>query len=194
MDDGAPRRPRAQALREHLPAIYADSRQHAEVFAALGYEFDQMRFALDQILLSAMPGHPLFPAWAADQWERDLGLSVQTNWPLADRVARILAHLRGFGTATRWRVAAVANSFQNGQVVVLEDYASYTVTFRFASVRGEPPFFDAVQAAVGAIVPAHLLVVWEFTYTTYGMLTAEHYSFASLGALVLTYEEISVFL
>jgi hypothetical protein len=200
------RRPRAIALRSNLPDIYPHRGNprtdgHDQIFQSFGYEADQIRLALDGCLAAAMPAHPRFPFWACARWESDLGLSIEEGWPLAERVSRILARLRGFGTATRRRVAAVANSFENGQVLIDEDYESYVVTFRFISIRGEPPFLAAVQAAVEEIVPAHLLVKWEFTYTTYGMLTeaidpltSQHYTFAGLSAIGMTYLEISVFL
>jgi Bacteriophage Mu-like, Gp48 len=208
----ATRRPRALALRSNLPDIFPDDdggvpprpSGHAETFASVGYEADELRLALDGILAAAVPGigkAPLvggrvgptrFPAWAASRWERDLGLPVDETRPLEDRVAAILARLRGFGTATRRRIQSVANGFENGQVAVIEDYASYTVTFRFVSLLGQPPYLDAVQAGVEALVPAHLLTVWEFVYTTYGMLTDYVMHFADFGG-GLTYGDLPTY-
>jgi hypothetical protein len=184
----------AEALRRDLPPIYGDSSHHHQFFQAVGDELDALRLALAEAMAAAKPLDPRFPSWAIPQWEQDLGLPVAPAASDAERVNRIRARLRGFGTATRAKVVRVANSFENGQVIVLEDYARYRVTLKFASLRGVPPYLEQVIAAVEEILPAHLELAYELVYTTFRMVTEEADTFAGLSARGLTFADLSTYL
>ena len=108
--------------------------------------------------------------WGLALWESFFGIVTDLSKDIDYRRTVINAKRRGIGTVTVNMIKSVANSFNNGDVDVIEDSPNYQFTIKFTSVKGIPPNLIDLKAAIEQIKPAHLAVVYAFTYNTNDML------------------------
>jgi len=102
--------------------------------------------------------------YSLERWERELGITVNNNYDTNYRRSIILSKIRGQGTVTIKLIKNVAESFENGDVNVIENNTEYSFTIKFVGTKGIPPNIDDLKKAIEDIKPAHLAVLFEFTY------------------------------
>ena len=107
--------------------------------------------------------------WGLAMWETAYGIPVEAAKDAEYRRSRIISKLRGQGTPTAELIRAVAASFANGEVEVVEHNDQYYFAVRFVSVLGVPPNIDDLKAAVNEIKPAHLNCIYEYVYRQWGL-------------------------
>lgn len=98
------------------------------------------------------------------RWEKILNLDCDNNVNANFRRSRIYSRLRGQGTFTVAFLQNVAESFENGEVDVIEDNANYAFTVKFVGVKGIPSNLDDLKAVIEELKPAHLAVNYIFAY------------------------------
>lgn len=188
-------RGRSLALAESLPDTYVSSRTVGELISALGRDFDMVRGAVWSVLEQFFPQTVGF-AIPSYEWEN--GLPIAPAFDLQTRRSRVLARTRGFDTSTKVQVQRIANSFQNGRVLVIEDPERYTLILRFVDVRGEPPELGELVKAVKEILPWHLYLKIERTYTIWDMIDdlngGAGETWDQFDARTLTADELETFL
>lgn len=145
----------------YLPPLYETSRIMKSTQDAMGVEIDMLWQALNEILDQRFARTA---TWGLDDWEEELGLTPAPDQPISERRDRIVSRIRGYGTVTVQLVKEVAESYERGRVDVIPDPAAYTVTIKFIDTRGVPPNLQDLQAAVRAVLPAHLALRCEYTY------------------------------
>lgn len=99
--------------------------------------------------------------------EEQLGLDVATNYDIAYRRTRIYSRLKGQGTFTVAFLQNIAESFENGEVDIIENNANYAFSVKFVGTKGIPPNLDDLKAVIEELKPAHLGVIYEFTWLTW---------------------------
>lgn len=102
--------------------------------------------------------------YSLERWEKELGLVVDNSYNTDFRRSRILSKLRGQGTVTISLIKNVSESYSNGEVDVIENNPDYSFTIKFVGLKGIPPNLDDLKKAIDDIKPAHLNVIYEFTY------------------------------
>ena len=153
-----------QSLLDSVPYYYRDNREALAILTA------DARFLTGLIEDARESTYEFTPATASDmlsKWEEFVGLSVDPGKPLDQRRSAVIARFRGTGTVTKAMIKAVGESFENGTIDVTEDNANYTINIEFVDARGVPPNLSDLHYALREIVPAHLEITYEFTYTTY---------------------------
>ena len=108
--------------------------------------------------------------WGLELWETAYGIPVDPSKDLEFRRTRVISKLRGQGTPTAALIQAVAASFANGQVEVVEHNDQYYFVIKFVSVLGVPPNIDDLTAAINDIKPAHLAFAYEYVFRQWGRL------------------------
>lgn len=181
---------RGQEMMTYLPRYYETSRVMRGIMQVGGAELDNLRQALDEILAQTFVQTA---TWGLDKWEEELGLPVTPDQPIEERRDKIISRLRGYGTATISVIKSVAEAYDKGRVDVIEDHAAYTVIIRFVDTRGVPPNLADLQAAVRAVLPAHLDVVYQFNYLIWNELDAKGWTWDYLDSLNLTWDELEVY-
>lgn len=153
-----------ETLLSYMPEYYRTSQVIDNLNNAYALELDDFDKKLDSIMNQ-------FFLDTADmslgRWEKELGLEVNENYDIEFRKSRIRSKLRGQGTITVGLIKSVSESFSNGEVDVTENNPVYSFSVKFVGTRGIPPNLDDLKAAIENIKPAHLVVVYEFTYTTW---------------------------
>ncbi len=178
-----------QAMLDYLPPYYAASRVMQAILQSQGNELDQLYQALNEVLDQAFVSTA---TWGLDRWESELGLVTVPSATDAERRQRILSRLRGTGTATMAVVHEVAQSYDNGQVAVIEQYADYAVRVRFIDTHGVPPNIDDMKLALRAVVPAHLDITYEYTYMIWLQLDTKNLTWDQFDVQALTWDGLEV--
>lgn len=101
------------------------------------------------------------------RYEKIYGLDVDISKSNEFRRERIRAKIRGVGTVTKEMLKAVARSYSNGEVEVIEDPANYKFIIKFIGTRGLPPNMADLTVTIEEIKPAHLAYEFEFIYRTH---------------------------
>lgn len=181
---------RGKEMLSYLPPYYETSRVMRSILQAEGAEFDKLREALDETLNQFFVNTA---TWGLDQWEEELGLPITPDQLDAERRDKIISRLRGHGTATIYIVKNVAESYDKGAIDIVEDHAAYTITVHFVDTTGVPPNLDDLKAAVRAVVPAHLDILYEFNYFLWQELDSKNWTWDQLDALALTWDALEVY-
>lgn len=176
-------------LLTYLPPYYETSRIMRSILQVEGAEFDKLRQALDETLNQFFVRTA---TWGLDRWEEEVGLPVTPDQPEAERRDKIISRLRGYGTATISVVKQVAEAYDKGAIDIVEDHAAYTVTVHFVDTTGVPPNLDDLKAAVRAVVPAHLEILYEFNYFLWQEWDAKNETWDAFDLLALTFDQLEV--
>lgn len=150
----------------YCPEYYQSSRVFKAYLQSTGLELDDYEAGIDQLLQAMFVNTA--PAWALDLWEQELGLISYSGKPIAQRRSRIISKIRGIGTVTVPMIKSVAESYVYGTVSVTDHPESYSFTIKFIDPLGIPANIADLQEAIEEIKPAHLGVVYEYTYTVWG--------------------------
>lgn len=105
--------------------------------------------------------------WGLDYWENFLGIATDHSKDIDYRRTVIKSKIRGSGTVTVSLVENVANSFNNGQVKVIEHPEISTIEIQFVSSYGIPPNLSDLQNALNSIMPAHLAIIYTYLYAVW---------------------------
>lgn len=145
--------------RTRVPAYHYDSPQSAAIMEALEAAGDKLINAVEDHLQQL---DVATATWGLSLWETRYGITPPKTADIAARRSNILSRMRGTGTATTALVQSVADAWKNGEVKVGETAESVILTF--VNTMGIPDDINALVRAVRAVVPAHLLIEYDFRY------------------------------
>lgn len=178
---------RGLAMLGCCPAYYQTSRIFKSYLQVVGAELDNFKSGiqevLDQFFVSTSD-------WDLGKWEEELGITTDTSKTDEQRRSTITGKLRGIGTVTFDIIESVANAYENGTVEIESHPETYSFWVSFVDILGIPPNLDDLQAAIEEIKPAHLAVVYMYTYTTWGDVNAAGKTWGQLNTLGLTWEDM----
>lgn len=168
-------------LLSYMPGYYRTSKVIDNLNNANALELDGFDKKLDNALNQFFIDTADF---TLERWEKEFGIAVNNSYDTEFRRSRIKSKLRGQGTITISLIKNVSESFSNGEVDVIEDNPNYSFTVKFTGTKGVPPNLDDLKAAIEAIKPAHLAVLYTFTYNTHEYLS--QFTHAELAAYTHT--------
>jgi len=184
-----PNSTRGKEMMTYAPNYYENSRVYVKgVIEPQGKEFDEVNAAImsvfDQFFVRRA-------TYMLDLWEQEYGLPLQA---LTDneRRDRIVGKIRGNGTATIRLVKNTAESYQNGEVSVMQDDDHSLVIIRFVGVMGIPSNMDDLQQVIRDIVPAHLDITYEYTFLIWDDIDKLNWQWDTWDAKNLTWKELEV--
>lgn len=158
-----------------VPSYLRTSEYFKALLIAEGMEIDVAKAGADDLM------DQLFVALATyglSLWEERLGLPINpANRTLKERRERITAKRRGSGTSTKAMMEQIAESYTNGEVDPTEQNDLYQFTIRFVSEIGIPTQIDDLKAAIEEAKPAHLAVLYAYTYITHGQLSVKTHAY-----------------
>ncbi|MDU7245376.1 MAG: putative phage tail protein [Clostridia bacterium] len=130
-------------------------------------------------------------AGTIDRREAEFGLTGDPSKPLSDRVAVLVAQLRGQGTTTPAFIKALARSFQYGEIDVVEDPdMPYIVNIVFQSIYGIPPSLSDFKQALDRVKPAHVIFQYEYRFMTWDEFDGYNKTWDRWDALNLTWDAL----
>lgn len=128
--------------------------------------------------------------WGLEYWEDEMGLPYGGNMTDQARADRIVARLRSFRQSTPFVIRLIANSFENGAVLPIEDFANRKLIIRFQDIRGVPQSIEDLSDALDRVVRASALLVFEYTFLTWGELKAHGNTWQSLKTAGVTWSQL----
>jgi hypothetical protein len=105
------------------------------------------------------------------RYEKELGLTIATNYDLSYRVSRIYSRMLGNGNFTKAFIKTMADGYTNGNVEVTVNSSDYSFTIKFTSVLGIPPNIDDLMDFIEEYKAAHMAVNYVFIYNIYNDLS-----------------------
>lgn len=153
--------PRGAELFSYLPAYYESSRVMQADMNAKGTEMDALYTALSETLDQFFVRTA---TWGLDRWEYELGIETDRTKPIEQRRALVESKLRGAGKFSGRLVKNVAEAYDSGKVSVSFQTAEWSFTVKFIDTIGIPPNLDDLKSVIEEIKPAHLAVIYEFSY------------------------------
>lgn len=127
--------------------------------------------------------------WALERWEKELGLKVDNSYNTEFRRSVILSKIRGQGTVTIDLIKNVSESFSNGEVDVIENNSEYSFTVKFIGIKGVPPNLSDLIQAIEEIKPAHLAVVFDFSWQNWNDIDSTNSTWNDIDALNVSWNE-----
>ncbi|MEG1760965.1 MAG: putative phage tail protein [Hydrogenoanaerobacterium sp.] len=154
-------------LTEYLPQCYENSPEVNDWQNALQLPVQELWTARDDFLLQL---DIITATWGLVLWEKMYGIVTDTKKQYDYRRTRIIAKIRGQGTATPQMLVNLASSFTNAEVTILEYPKGYHFNIKFVGKLGIPPNLDDLTAAVNEVKPAHLTFGYAYSFITVGQL------------------------
>ena len=122
------------------------------------------------------------------RYENAYGIPVDLTKSDAYRRERIIAKLAGAGTSTKEMIQQVASSYANGEIEVIEDNENYSFEIHFVGERGIPGNMENLKATIEEIKPAHLAVMYVYTYNTWANIRDSELTWSQVAGY--TWEEL----
>jgi len=176
-------------LLEYLPSYYADSYIVNNLTEREAGELLALRAGIQQVMGQFFIDTA---TWGLASWEEICGIPVDTVKPDDQRRSVIKSKLRGAGTVTLAVIKNVADSFENGEIHLQENFAEYEVVITFIGKRGVPPNENDVRKALREIVPAHLNLKFQYTYLIWDELDAADLTWDELDGMNKTWDQLEV--
>lgn len=174
-------------LIDYVPPYYAELLESNELLSAENAEVGRLNANINDLLAQF---NVATATWGLREWERIVGIKTDENKPLGERRSLITAKLRGAGVVTVGHIENIAESFQGGDVEIIEKSSEYTVVIKFVSSFGIPANLSDLTDLLREIIPAHLAIQYEFKFVTYALLKSTYATYGGLKASGLTYVEI----
>lgn len=147
------------AVRDYLPTYYRDFDDVNAMLKTTANESTRLHAKindmLDQFYVNSATG-------GLARWNTLTGIEEIPQRSTDSQRHYINAKLRGLGTTTPQSVDSIVNSFYECETT--EKTADYSVDIKIVGKRGIPKNLEDMDAALGAVMPAHIAHNWEFTY------------------------------
>ena len=152
-----------------LPGFYDTNETMIRLQSILSAETENLDTGLSQVISEC------FVSTASamlSRYEKFYGLEIDVSKTDTFRRERIKAKIAGAGTTTKQMIIDTAKSFSNGDVEVIEDNANSRFTVKFVGTLGIPGNLADLKLTIEEVKPAHLAVIYEYVYNTWGNLNA----------------------
>lgn len=154
------------AVRDFLPVYYRDFDDVSAMLQTTANESTRLHAKindlLDQFYVNSATG-------GLTRWNSLTGIEEIPQRSTDSQRHYINAKLRGLGTTTLQTVDSIANSFYTCETT--EKPADYSVDIKIVGKRGIPKNLEDMDAALDAVMPAHIAHSWEFTYLPWSEVT-----------------------
>lgn len=148
-----------------LPDYYSENETMKTLQSILSEQADSLDAGMYKTIDNCFVGS----AWdTLTRYEQLLGLIPDSTKSDRYRRERIKAKISGAGTTTASLIQNIAESFTNAAVNIVENFSAYTITVRFTGTSGIPGNMTDIKQTIEEAVPAHLKVLYEYIFNTYG--------------------------
>jgi len=176
---------RKEQMLSYLPPYERKSKVFQDYFQDTGQELDQRDIVIEDLKKQFSIDTA---TWGLDAYEKELGIKTDYNKSYDERRSVIKSRWRGVGKVDRVLIDITAEAYSNGEVDV---FFTGQILVRFVGTRGIPPNLDDLKEVIEDIKPAHLRVLYEFTYLNFGELAAAQKTFADIAIAGLNFQTFS---
>jgi hypothetical protein len=147
-----------------LPLFMRKSKVYYEIFNSEDKQFLRIDTNIDDIRLQLSVDTA---TWGLEIYESELGIRTDTTKSLLERRSVIKSKMRGHGKVDSTLIKLVVDAFTQGSEEVS---FTGTIHIKFVSVRGVPDSINEIETSLNEIIPAHLGILFEYTYLTWDEL------------------------
>lgn len=206
-----------RVMYDYLPKYYEDIREARAIIDRGSSGLDALNGDINDTLSQFYVDTA---TWSLPMWERFCGLPVAIDYTVWDAFQRyntslvdlegqswdeieksfapdmperrsaIKSKLRGQGTITKAKIAEICASYTGGTVNVKEFASEFRVVIEFTDVAGVPANIDTLKAVLAEVMPAHLVVEYQYRYLRWNELDGFAWTWDGLDANGLTWNEL----
>jgi len=174
-------------LIDYLPSFMQNSKIYEAIFGADEAELIEFENAIGDLELQLSIDTA---TWALEIYEKDLGIETDTAKSLYERRSVIKSKERGTGKVDADLIKKVVDAYANGDAEISFDG---TIHIAFVNIYGIPPNMNDLENAVEKIKPAHLNIVYEYTYITWSEFDNYNKTWDEWDGLNLTWDEFETY-
>lgn len=152
-----------------IPSFYFQNEHVTNITSSMDIEVKTLQNAIEDLLKQLFVDTA---TWGLSDWEKLLGLKIDTTETLENRRARIKMAMRGAGTVTKDMLKNLCMSFTNGEVEIIEN-KDYTFIIKFTDIKGVPSNLTYLKDAIEEVKPAHLNFSFQYLYNTWNMINTK---------------------
>ena len=166
----------AKRMMDYLPEYWHRSVEMQEILESDGLEIDRLLYAITRIytdgfIMSASENR-------INEWEQRL--KIIPTGTLEQRRMYVLSKLRGFGKLNEAKIKTIVRTFTGGDSIVTFENSEINVKV-LPPNNGESYLFPDVERSIRPRKPAHLGLVVERYYSTWGDIKEGFGSWAELS-------------
>jgi hypothetical protein len=148
----------------YIPKFLRTSKVYLEVFTAEGTQIQLFNTDIQDVKLQLLVDTA---TWGLAIYEKELKIKTDTNKSLSERRSVIKSKMRGHGKVDSTLIKLVVDAYTQGSEEVS---FSGIIHITFVSVRGIPSTINEIENSLSEIIPAHLGLLFEYTYLTWDEL------------------------
>lgn len=179
--------PYDRKLIDYVPPYYGELLESSEILSVEDVEFSRLNASIDDLLLQF---NVSTATWGLREWERICGIATDNGKTVSERRSNVKARLRGYGVVTVEHIKSISDGYYGGQTDIVERFADYTIVIKFTSSYGIPPNLSDLQEVLREIIPAHLVIEYEFKFVTYDILKQTYATYDVVAATGFTYSDL----
>lgn len=173
-----------EKLKSYLPQIYEEVKEFEEIMKADGIAYDDLEnnieLAENNLFLDTATNIGLI------RYENIYGISAPVGATEAERRNVIKSTLRGIDKLSATSIKNISLAYKNGDVDV--SFLNSSIIIKFTSVYGIPSNLEQLQNYLNLRKPAHIGIIYEFLYKTWGDVSNLTWSTIKTG----TWEDLKV--
>lgn len=152
---------RADKLKALVPEAISQLIEFTEIYSTQGVEIDSIYGAVDDIVNQCFVNTA---TWGLAYWEHVLNIPTDVTKEAAYRRDVILSKIKGVGTVTVSLIDTISESYDNGEIDIIEHPDTYSFEVKFVGTFGLPPNLQDLKDAINNVKPAHLNVTYSIRY------------------------------
>ncbi|MGF7145981.1 uncharacterized protein YmfQ (DUF2313 family) [Anaerotaenia torta] len=154
-------------LMELLPPVYEGNATMQELQKLLSDGVNALTDGINDVVNESCVGTA---SKQLSRYEKIFGIKTDINKSDAFRRERILAKIRGIGTATKTMMEQTARAYSGGEVKIIEHPESNSFVVKFIGTLGIPENMEDLTVTMEEIKPAHLSFTYEYVYNPHSQL------------------------
>jgi hypothetical protein len=166
-----------------IPIFLRNSREFNEIFDAEGKQIALLNTDIEDIKSQLTVSTA---TWLLPVYERELGMPVDTNKPIADRRSAIIGKMRGTGKLDAMLIKLVALAFTGGLIDVVFDGK---IKITFVDIVGIPNNIQDFYDVMEEIKPAGLAINYFFRWLQWNELDAYAMHWDEIDSLAMTWDQ-----
>ena len=148
-----------QRILGYVSPIYGNGRIGLWLFQVIGAELDELKGWIHEIACQA---YPQTVTWAMDTWERQYGIGVDIEKPLAERRDLLVATVRERAPMTPYKMEQMVGALCGGIGTRIQENVAANTFYIYLNTIPSAVNEANVKAAVDRCKPAHL--IYEIKY------------------------------
>ncbi|WP_142976010.1 YmfQ family protein [Clostridium botulinum] len=174
--------PKGKEMIKQITPMYQDSKIEKAIYQAIGNEFDNAEYLINELLLQLFPQTA---TWGLVLWEQRVGLNTNLSETLEQRRRKVITKLQTRYPITPLAMANILKSYTGADINIVENVSPYTFKIKLTGKEGFPSSLNNLYKKGKKIKPSHLSVEYDLISITQSKIF--------LGTCMTLGEEITVY-